>query len=294
MSFQPLLVPLAAEVCETMFFGLYTALFAFSTYALLYGRPLTRPRLLILAATVAMYAVSALHWASNTAVLVQSLHAEPPVYKMSAWQEGVVIYVPIINYILSDAIVLWRAWVIWERRIALVVLPIVFMFGSLVCGCVSALYTIRARTTESIRDVNLGFYIGIGVWVFTTLTNIWATFLIGIKAWQYRRFVRSLMGKASMLTKAERGLALLIESGLLYVFLWAAYEATYFASSQPSLVFDAIIVQLVGIYPTIIVIIVTLKMSSADMISKVDCSHNTAISVIYFNASASDCPSQMT
>jgi hypothetical protein len=38
-----------------------------------------------------------------------------------------------MKYILSDGIVLWRAWVLWDRRgrVMLFIMPILFLVGTL-------------------------------------------------------------------------------------------------------------------------------------------------------------------
>ncbi|KAI0059650.1 hypothetical protein BV25DRAFT_1063010 [Artomyces pyxidatus] len=272
--------PLAAEVCETLFFGLYTALFGFSTYLILYTRPPSRMQMVILTTTSVMYLVSTAHWATNTAVIIDFVRdpsADPNWYKTSG-EQLVVMYIPAINYILSDAIVVWRAWVISEagRNVFLFVPPLIFMVGTFVSTCVSAAFTLRSRVTGSARDDDVGYYLGLAVWALTILTNIWATTLIAIRAWKHRRFVESMLGKGAIHSRAEAALLMLIESGVLYVFIWVAYETTYFVSYNTSLIFDAAIVQIVGIYPTLIVVIVSLHASSADVISRLECSEHRA------------------
>jgi hypothetical protein len=36
-----------------------------------------------------------------------------------------------VKYILSDGIVLWRAWVLWNRRVMLFILPFLFLVCTL-------------------------------------------------------------------------------------------------------------------------------------------------------------------
>ena len=100
----------------------------------------------MLAVTAVMYTVSAVHWAVNMAITARSLRADT--YLVTSFELLVIIYLPTINvrhplslhlqqmliagkYILSDGIVVWRAWVVWgpSRRLALFTPPLL----SLVC-----------------------------------------------------------------------------------------------------------------------------------------------------------------
>lgn len=100
----------------------------------------------MLAVSTVMYTVSAIHWALNMALAAKSMRAGAPL--VSRFETLVVVYLPTINvryplklhlrrlliavkYILSDGIVMWRAWVVWgpSRRFAIFTPPVL----SLVC-----------------------------------------------------------------------------------------------------------------------------------------------------------------
>lgn len=101
----------------------------------------------MLTVSAVMYAVSAVHWAMNMAVAATSMEMDR--ISMTSFEILVVIYLPTINvchplrlhlgrgvliaaqYILSDGIVVWRAWVLWgpSRRFIVFTPPLI----SLVC-----------------------------------------------------------------------------------------------------------------------------------------------------------------
>jgi hypothetical protein len=107
------------------------------------------------------------------------------------------------KYILSDGIVLWRAWILWDRRVVLFILP----FLSLVCTlgehairslgsgsfhdkCFSTVATIVSATCvsdgiiiNSIRVRHTGHAFTWTILGLTVCTNLWATSLMFIRAW---------------------------------------------------------------------------------------------------------------
>ena len=101
----------------------------------------------MLVVSVVMYAVAATHWALTMAIVARRLRAGN-VLTPSSSEALALIYVPAINvrcplttyharmlipvkYFLSDGIVLWRAWVLWNRRFILFVPPVIFLLCTL-------------------------------------------------------------------------------------------------------------------------------------------------------------------
>ena len=108
-------------------------------------RPSSHTRYAMLAVSMAMYAVSAAHWALNIEVYVKLLRFHRVVRRPI--RDFALAYLPKINvsccskvtsqnlkcqltvvkYILSNAIVLWRAWVLWNHRPSLFTPPSIFL-----------------------------------------------------------------------------------------------------------------------------------------------------------------------
>jgi len=104
---------------------------------------------------------------------------------------------------------------------------------------------------------------------FTIGTNLWATGLIFIRAWQHRRLLRSLSIKETFRTNTEKTLAFLVESGALYLCLWISYTSISIAQNDRGKAFlHSVLVQLVGMYPTMIIIVVAMQLSTADILSR--------------------------
>ncbi|KAH9055146.1 hypothetical protein EDB83DRAFT_1109508 [Lactarius deliciosus] len=261
-----LVTTIGAILCETFFFGAYSAVFLYSSVLML-KRPSTPVRNYMLAVSAFMYAVSAVHWAMNMAIVTRFLRVGRDF--MSPFERLVVVYLPTINYILSDGIVVWRAWVLWgpSRRFTVFIPPLFSLVSTLVLSAAGAAYLYIGTEYESERDDAMSRYLGWTVWGLSVGTNIWATGLIYIQIWQHRQFVRSLLGKGTATSTAEKVLIFMVESGALYLCIWAVYIISTFTDWNGAHFLNTAIVQVVGIYPMTIVLLVTIRLSTADVLS---------------------------
>ncbi|KAH9168530.1 hypothetical protein EDB89DRAFT_1825901, partial [Lactarius sanguifluus] len=177
----------------------------------------------------------------------------------------------VINYALTDGVVVWRAWVICrDESRKLLIAPIVM----LVLTMLGVAATICVRVVIIIDPVshNNRLTTAINVFQETTLisslvTNILSTGIVSLKAWRYRRWiVEDLQRVVNKRTKAERVLALLVESGVFYMFSGVMLVASslirlpgsYFVLGN---LYLQAAVHLAGIYPVIIVIVVNQEAS---------------------------------
>ncbi|KAI0252392.1 hypothetical protein BJV78DRAFT_352787 [Lactifluus subvellereus] len=183
-----------------------------------------------------------------------------------------------VEVLFSDGIVLWRAWVLWNRRFILFVPPLIFILSTLVISVASATFAYEGFTTKSVRKTDTSYALKWSIWCLTTSTNFWATALIFIRAWQHRRFLRSQFGKESSTSKAESTLAFLVESGALYLCIWLTFIIVAAVGSPVVLLFRTIIIQLTGIYPTAIFVVVTMRMSAADILG-LETHHHSSIMI---------------
>ncbi|KAI0269774.1 hypothetical protein BC834DRAFT_967516 [Gloeopeniophorella convolvens] len=259
------------DISETFFFGIYTVLFVFSTVFVLSKQGRTRTRNLVLAASVAMYVVSATHWAIGIALLVKaasdSNNSVSEIVLTGPLELLAFGYLPSISCVLGDAIVVWRAWVLWERRYDLFIPPILFLIGTIATSVTSAVLTFKGASRDTWQEGDTPVRFGYIIYGLIILTNLWATGLICIRAWQHRRFLRSVMGKSTPKTRAEKALAFLIESGVIYLCFWVTYLVlTRLKSNHGLLIDSAVVVQIIGIYPTVIVVMVTMRLSTADVL----------------------------
>ncbi|KAL1678495.1 hypothetical protein EV122DRAFT_278071 [Schizophyllum commune] len=107
----------------------------------------------------------------------------------------------VVNFIISDAVVVWRAWVLWHEEL--------LGLSSLALSCL-------AIFNPGYSPVNNNYMMCIPL----LITNLVATSSIGIRAWQHRRDMGALLGVKRRRTSVERIMLLLFESGVLYCSLW--------------------------------------------------------------------------
>jgi len=175
-------------------------------------------------------------------------------------------------YVLADGVVVWRAWKICRDEyrkllIAPMVMLVLSMVGVAATICVRAFINVDplnrdkgrlADTLDVFQEITL---------ISSLVTNILGTGVIWFKAWRYRRWiVEDLQGVVNKRTKAERVLALLVESGVIYIFSGAMLVTSSLIRLPGShFVLDSFYsqaaVHLAGIYPLAVVILVNREAS---------------------------------
>ncbi|KAK0444380.1 hypothetical protein EV421DRAFT_2018673, partial [Armillaria borealis] len=162
----------------------------------------------------------------------------------------------LLNYVLTDGVVVWRAWVICQdgyRRS--LILPLGFLCLTL-SGFLLMEIVMVHRGIALVLD-----YLQVANLVLSLLTNIFSTSIIGIKAWHHRHWVTSeLLLKRKNITTAERIFALLVESGIIYCLSGAmVLIATLIRLPDGTLgdVYTPVHVQFAGIYPAVVLLLVS-------------------------------------
>ncbi|KAL1733817.1 hypothetical protein EV714DRAFT_281559 [Schizophyllum commune] len=155
-----------------------------------------------------------------------------------------------LNYIISDAIVVWRAWILWpNNRVAQGLL--------LMCMAYSAVAVIvNGALQANMSDSPVPHTIARSAML---VTNAVATALVGIKLWIYRRNVRASMKLMSGGGQVGGILVLLVESGVVYCVVWILEMSSINRSVEYLMNFGALTFVLAGIYPTFVVLVVTLQ-----------------------------------
>ncbi|KAL1696287.1 hypothetical protein GGG16DRAFT_43571 [Schizophyllum commune] len=164
------------------------------------------------------------------------------------------------NYFVSDAIVVWRAWVLWPNsRLAKGALC-VCLAGSLVGVIVECVWTVEdlVEGEPAIRTLMMT--------VPLLATNVVATALVGVQVWIYRRDIKGSFGPVTKTTRVEKVLLLLVESGLVYCLIWVIYLVINLTEGPNTLMAYGVISTayhtIAGIYPTLIVLAVAMQRTS--------------------------------
>ncbi|KAI0317253.1 hypothetical protein OF83DRAFT_166388 [Amylostereum chailletii] len=272
-------VNLPGFVAESIIFGIYNLLIVQSNYILLRKKTRSRSVYVLLAATNYMYICSAVYWALDFypfLVILGSPSEHAIESARESFERGVVSALCLgSNILCNDAVALWRAWILWSGNKFVAASCCCAFFATLVVSMVSFL-EIVLPSPDSALTVGDVYVFDRGVWSavmfsLSSATNLWATTLIAYKAWQYRRDISMHLRQGGRRSKVENVLALLIESGMLYLCMLVVYTAasslmTPRALLQPifSIIMADILPQLAGLYPTIIVVLVCLQKTHCD------------------------------
>jgi len=220
-------------------------------------------RMFMLGTTTLMFAMGIIALALVTTVDLEIIHSFYLVGEIP-FSNAIYYYVwagiTCMMYMLCDIVCAWRTVVIWnknKRIIAILVLSILGSIAAVGFALASGVLSSLSGNTNFIsRRLDL---ILIGP---TLATNLLSTGLVAWRAWQRRITVGKHLRKRSVSVRFERVFALLIESGLIYCCIWILYlVSTMGVFPSPGL---TIIALFSGLYPTLIIILVSKQMSPVD------------------------------
>ncbi|KAF5336706.1 hypothetical protein D9758_015094 [Tetrapyrgos nigripes] len=191
------------------------------------------------------------------------------------------IVLPRITYVLGDMIVVWRAWIIHEEgswfRVALAVCAMISATVSIVDAVLSSL-----NNSASVIFANASLTFEMMLPASLLFTNFIATSTIGYKTWVYRKFIKIHLEdsyKHNNGFKVEQILIILLESGIVYCFLWILVIVTKTssviqASYQVGAYVGILMPHAASMYPTTIVLLTALQMTYCDTTLKGDFSQH--------------------
>ncbi|KIP02164.1 hypothetical protein PHLGIDRAFT_20512 [Phlebiopsis gigantea 11061_1 CR5-6] len=186
------------------------------------------------------------------------------------WPAESAIYAFMSN--LGDVIVIWRVHAFYatgnDRWLLLI--PLAFLAGSFATSGLITFCVVKLVEDPSIGDfVNPPFCknVQLASYCTTLATTGAATLMISYKTWQYRRTIGRLLRGSNTMTKCERVMAILIESGIVFFLFFLEPVVTDIGHvrelehSTPGLDFASQVwtymtSHILGIYPLVILILV--------------------------------------
>ncbi|KAL0569477.1 hypothetical protein V5O48_012490 [Marasmius crinis-equi] len=279
-------------ISETGLWAIYLVLFCWAMRLQIARQKLRNPvNAVILLVTIVLFLISTVLWATEVSHLITMLKTffldypqlpledRYPEYKqrykldiLGNAEEAMFL----TNMIIADAVVIWRAWVLTKntRLHEMVYIPIVILLTSLAFGilAIDCLVQSPGTVTSSIGgDSRTCRWAEPIAWGLSLLTNVGSTTLIGIRAWQYSKFLK----RADLSARKSRSLriiTILVESGLVYCLFWLSQVELFFenpvrykASTFIQMFLNAVGDQVSGLYPTIIIILVNMERSISDV-----------------------------
>ncbi|KAE9406655.1 hypothetical protein BT96DRAFT_203145 [Gymnopus androsaceus JB14] len=203
------------------------------------------------------------------------------------------------NLLISDGIVAWRAWVIWQENIWVKLCLVTVVLANIVVNIVECAFDNEALSSfwDTSRWDSAAAWISFGL-------NLLATLFIALKAWQHHQAMKALMLDGRR-TTAENVLLFFIESGtaycalqLVYVIFLAITIST--TAMTPNVIARELLIEFFtaasALYPVAIVIMVNLDWSPLDQTMLLYESSNTGPTEKTFSSLqfAHDCDTNAT
>ncbi|GJF00164.1 hypothetical protein PsYK624_164430 [Phanerochaete sordida] len=179
--------------------------------------------------------------------------------------------------IVGDGVIIWRVYAFWSngRERLVLFVPLAFLLGSFTTA-----FMITYCGSRLGADIVIGTFqhpafcrnIQTASYSMTLATTAVATALIAFKTWQYRRTYLSAFGSSGPKSRTQRVMLMLIESGILYMLFFIVQVVTSVGSVNARIelnvrstfaftIYQYISSSIVGLYPTIVVLLVHSKHS---------------------------------
>ncbi|RDB26947.1 hypothetical protein Hypma_005026 [Hypsizygus marmoreus] len=284
----------------TLLYGVFILLFAISTSTLIKRGLMAPPRLAMFIVTLVTFLIMTLHWTAQLAapnILIRTalinnidlpLEARPSIVNDKTFHPNlIIIWTTQLLPIISDAVVMWRAWVLFPERRWVMLVPFALWIGTIATALayLGLSTTVSAIVAPELVIADL-FSANIAL---SMATNGFATLLIA----SHRKIVIDKLGLSRRQSPVQNVLLLLVESGAVYCMLQLVTlimsvvpdseggegSARYIAGQ----VFVATYIVLSAMYPTIVVVLVNAQRSiletygfSDNMSNKGEHVHGTA------------------
>ncbi|KAF5343422.1 hypothetical protein D9758_011819 [Tetrapyrgos nigripes] len=254
-----------------LIYGIYFAFTLLSSFVLISrGIRNSKPRLILFIIAVIEFLISTsyiiLVLVFNAFVLLDITSQSYHHWTYMSMQFGIGIdFLTRLNFLLSDGIAVWRTWVLFPYNRIVKMSLVICMVVSAICTFISAgINTAKSLQTEDglySEPSTLTLLISLPL----LITNLIATSLIGYKTWSHRQDVkRNLMASDTAMTKVNKVLLLLVESGVIYCAIWVAYIVTQLSGMETNgsfsaLIFTSVTPLLAALFPVVVVLMASLE-----------------------------------
>jgi len=285
-------------IVQTFFFGAYSIIMFLSTRMLLERKLKTRVNCVMFGITTFMYLLSTAYWIYSVADGVDRMNGlialgkdpslpQYPHTEVTKWSPLFNALV-LINYCISDGVVVWRAWVICLRNHRKYLwITIFFLAVTIITVALTIAFRIAGTIVSPIANLTDGSFLkrGIDTLQVTTLfsslvSNLTATGVVSATAWRHYRFIRMAFSESKgTSTRANRVLLLVVESGVLYcIAALIALFSSLIHLPQGTLndLYTPINIQLAGVYPSIVLLLVSTQKSLNESVFGEDSSSSSS------------------
>ncbi|CAK5269065.1 unnamed protein product [Mycena citricolor] len=223
-----LAVNLAALTCSSLFYGMFLVLFVTSLYLLVarylavrrsrkvHSPPSLFRSTVFIAAILMWFAVTA-HWITTVyrafLAFIYFDNGQAAIqFYLDATHTTDIMQSSFLMFsiLMGDSLIIHRLWVVWERRVSVVLFPICSLIALTTCSAVS-LYTVSRKNTK--EDIFSNPWLTSNC-VLTLVTNVYCTAFITYKIWNITRVVRPVGGSS-----LREFLVIVMESAAIYAYV---------------------------------------------------------------------------
>lgn len=261
-----------AVIPQTFIYGIYAVLVPVFSYIMFRRGIATAGRKILFGLTIFMFLLSTAYWAASISTLIQLIQAwflsvDPDI-------ETAPNYLPffnalvLVNYILTDGVVVWRAWVLCAADGRKALTMCLFMLALATVSVIAtitiriAIMAINTQSGQLFNQLNHGINVTqVATLILSLLTNSLATSLISLKAWRSRTEIQAdLNATKDGQSRAGKIFALLIETGVIYsLSCLTVLISTLIPLKEGTLgdLYTPVNTQLAGIYPVVVLLLIT-------------------------------------
>ncbi|KAF5378888.1 hypothetical protein D9615_006987 [Tricholomella constricta] len=280
-----MLVSLASTLTLTFLYGMLVLFFAFSTASLLKRGLKARPTKIMFAATLTSFVLATISWScevASYALYIRCLLVDINVNSITAdfimdvefafigLLQNWAVYLLII---MSDGIVIWRAWVLFAQDRWIMIAPCFMFFATCVVNVAYISFYSRGdwkapfKANHPLSSINIVFESALALSIGT---NAVGTLLILYKLWAHREFRHSLALQNER-SPAQQTMLILVESGVVFLGIQLANLITCFIPFNRSSALDCaqevvweLYAMFPALYPSMVVYIVDQQCSLAE------------------------------
>jgi len=259
MTIGPDEAKLISIYVQSILYGAYTVLFVLTSWVLIYRRQRGRPALKsMIGISLVMFILATMHISVNFTRIIQAfiIHRNEPggpgayFNQLSSFTQlfGSTIYVA--QTLVGDGVVLYRCYLVWGRKFAIIAFPCLLFVGSFATG-IGILYSFaRVVPNAPVFVQQLQQWI-ISFFISTFATNVICTGLVAFRIWFINRQTIVFTGYSM-----RPIIFLVVESGAVYsmtllvllilykVQSWFQYVVLDAVSAIVGLVFSMIIIRI--------------------------------------------------
>ncbi|KAJ6539858.1 hypothetical protein DFH09DRAFT_1323408 [Mycena vulgaris] len=242
--------------------GLYTGLFFTTICAIAFRRTAGTTKVALILAVTALYTLCTLHagavWFTLYAAFI--IHGETAASSLIYLLQNPLALVILrglsvtLNTIIADCILIWRCWTVWNRNWKVVLLPILSTVAGAVLGFLSVVEQARYVISPTTIDRHAYAKFEIPYFVLSLVTTVITTGAIILRIF--------MMTDSSVRPGIARGygraIEAIVESALLYCIMVVVFLPFLILRSFNDGYPQAILIQVTGIAPTLIVARVSL------------------------------------